>query len=194
MTRTLQSFWNTIDSVQKALDLKIPTTNRIKMSIMDLNFQIKKLISLASRLVWNWPSKLTTHSLVFCEMWMSKWLQCVWAASFPDTTNTFLKSIAQNLVSWLFSLPSSRSWFGLPTEFKSILLVILQSNPIISNCFLLEKFSLPSFKILTRALLLIHNSVCNVTWLSSHYLQNSHLQIRFFFLFFPGSIKIRQLC
>jgi hypothetical protein len=33
--------------------------------IINLNFQIKKLISLASRLVWNWPSKLTTHSLVF---------------------------------------------------------------------------------------------------------------------------------
>ena len=62
------TLWNSSNSVQKALDLTTPAKNRRKMSIIDLNFQIKKLISLASRLVWNWPSKLTTHSLIFCEM------------------------------------------------------------------------------------------------------------------------------
>jgi hypothetical protein len=56
------------NSVQKALDLETPAKNRRKLSIIDLNFQIKKLVSLTSRLVWNWPSKLTTHSLFFCEM------------------------------------------------------------------------------------------------------------------------------
>ena len=65
---TIQLFWNSIDSVQEALDLTVPAKNRRKMRIIDLNFQIKKLISLVSRLVWNWSSKFTTHSLVFCEM------------------------------------------------------------------------------------------------------------------------------
>ena len=65
VTQIFQPFWNSIDSVQKALDLYIAAKNRRKMRIIDLNFQIKKLISLASRLFWNWPSKLTIHSLVF---------------------------------------------------------------------------------------------------------------------------------
>ena len=64
---------NSSNSVHKALDLTTPAKNRRKMStIIDLNFQVKTLISLASRQVWNWSSKFTTHSLVFCEMYMSK--------------------------------------------------------------------------------------------------------------------------
>jgi hypothetical protein len=59
---------NSINSVQKALDLTTPAKNSRKLSIIDLNFQIKKLVSLASRLVYNWPYKLTTRSLVFCEI------------------------------------------------------------------------------------------------------------------------------
>ena len=66
-TQIFQPFWNSIDSVQKALDLTIPAKNRRKMSIIDLNFQIKKLIGLASRLVWNWPYKFTTHTA--CFLW-----------------------------------------------------------------------------------------------------------------------------
>ena len=59
------TLWNSCNIVQKALDLTTTAKNRRNMSIIDLNFQIKKLISLASRLVWNWSSKF---SLVFCEM------------------------------------------------------------------------------------------------------------------------------
>ena len=36
--------------------------------LINLNFQIKKLIGLASIVVWNWPSKSTTQSLIFREM------------------------------------------------------------------------------------------------------------------------------
>ena len=39
-----------------------------KISVIYLNFQIEKLITLACRLAWNWPSKLTTRSPGFCEM------------------------------------------------------------------------------------------------------------------------------
>ena len=59
---------NSNDNVQNAVDLTIPAKNRRKMSIIDLNFQIKKFIDSACRLVWNWPSKSTTQSLIFCEM------------------------------------------------------------------------------------------------------------------------------
>ena len=62
------TLWNSSNSVQKALDFTTPAKNRRKMSIIDLNFQIKKLISLATRHVWNWSSKFTAHSFVFCEM------------------------------------------------------------------------------------------------------------------------------
>ena len=41
---------------------------RRKMSIIDINFQINKLVILACRLVWNWPSKSPLQSLIFCEM------------------------------------------------------------------------------------------------------------------------------
>ena len=51
------TLWNSSNSAQKALDLTIPAKNRRKMRIIDLNFQIKKLITLTCRLVWNWPSK-----------------------------------------------------------------------------------------------------------------------------------------
>ena len=61
------TLWNSSNSVQKALDLTTPAKNRRKMSIIDLNFQIKKLIGLASRLVWNWPYKFTTHTA--CFLW-----------------------------------------------------------------------------------------------------------------------------
>jgi hypothetical protein len=37
--------------VQKAVDLTTPAKNRRKMRIIDLNFQIKKLITLTCRLV-----------------------------------------------------------------------------------------------------------------------------------------------
>ena len=60
--------WNSSDSVQKAVDLTTPAKNRRKMSIKYLNFQIKKFMDLACRLVWNWPSKSTTQCLDFCEM------------------------------------------------------------------------------------------------------------------------------
>ena len=69
--------WNSSDNVQKAVDLTTPAKNRRNMSIKDLNFQIKKFMDLACRLFWNWPSKSTTQCLNFCEMWMSKCLQCV---------------------------------------------------------------------------------------------------------------------
>ena len=62
------TLWNSSNSVQKALDLTTPAKNRRKMSIIDLNFQTKKLRSLACRLVCDLSSKSTTHSLIFCEM------------------------------------------------------------------------------------------------------------------------------
>jgi len=43
--------WNSSDSVQKAVDLTTPAKDRRKMSIKDLNFQIKKFMDLACRLV-----------------------------------------------------------------------------------------------------------------------------------------------
>ena len=43
--------WNSSDSVQKAVDLTTPAKNRRKVSIKDLNFQIKKFMDLACRLV-----------------------------------------------------------------------------------------------------------------------------------------------
>jgi hypothetical protein len=46
---TIQPFENSINSVQKAVDLTTSAKNRRKMRIINLNFQIKKLISLASR-------------------------------------------------------------------------------------------------------------------------------------------------
>ena len=63
LTQTCDSnyFGNSINSVQKALDLTTPAKNRRK-------FQIKKLIGLAGRVVWNWPSKSTTQSLIFREV------------------------------------------------------------------------------------------------------------------------------
>ena len=62
------TFRNSINSVQKAVNLTTPAKNRRKMRIIDLNFQIKKMISLASKVLWNWPSKSTTQSLIFREM------------------------------------------------------------------------------------------------------------------------------
>ena len=68
VTQTFPPSWNSIDSVQKALDLTILAKNRRKMRIIDLNFQIKKLVSLASRLIWNWPFKLTTQPCFFVKL------------------------------------------------------------------------------------------------------------------------------
>ena len=65
----MSSHWNSSNSVQKAVDLTTPAKNRRKMRIIDLNFQINILISLACRVVWNWPSESTTQSLIFCEMY-----------------------------------------------------------------------------------------------------------------------------
>ena len=62
MTQIDQPFWNSSDSVQKAVDLTIPAKNRRKMRIIYLNFEIKKFMDSACRLVWNWPSKSTTHA------------------------------------------------------------------------------------------------------------------------------------
>ena len=45
----ISTLWSSSDTVQKALDLTTPAKNRRKMSRKDLNFQIKKLIILASR-------------------------------------------------------------------------------------------------------------------------------------------------
>ena len=64
----IQPFGNSINSVQKALDLTTPAKNRRKMRIIELDFQINKLIGFACRVVRNWPSKSTTQSLIFCEM------------------------------------------------------------------------------------------------------------------------------
>ena len=57
----IQAFGNSIDSVQKALDLTTPQELLQKI-------EGKKLIALASKIVWNWPSKSTTQSLIFREM------------------------------------------------------------------------------------------------------------------------------
>ena len=65
---SISTLWNSINSVQKAVDLTTPAKNRRKMRIIDLNFQMNKLIGLACRVVWNWPSKSTTQSLIFREM------------------------------------------------------------------------------------------------------------------------------
>ena len=51
MTQIDQPFSNSGDSVQKAVDLTIPAKNRRKMSIIDLNFEIKKYMDSAFRLV-----------------------------------------------------------------------------------------------------------------------------------------------
>ena len=55
------------NNVQKALDLTISEKIWRKMSMIDLNFQTKKLRSLACRLVWNLPStcKSTIQNLIF---------------------------------------------------------------------------------------------------------------------------------
>ena len=55
-------------TVQKAADLTTPAKNRRKMGITDVNFQIKIIIILVCRLVWNRPSKSPLQSLIFCEM------------------------------------------------------------------------------------------------------------------------------
>ena len=51
----MSSHWNSSNSVQKAVDLTTPAKNRRKMSIIDLNFHIKKFMILACTLVWNLP-------------------------------------------------------------------------------------------------------------------------------------------
>ena len=49
---SISTLRNSINSVQKALDLTTPAKNRRKMTIIiDLNFQVKKLIPLACRVV-----------------------------------------------------------------------------------------------------------------------------------------------
>jgi hypothetical protein len=50
------------------VDLTNSEKNRRKMSVIYLNFQVKKLISLASRLVWNLPSK--------SDFWLWFFLKC----------------------------------------------------------------------------------------------------------------------
>ena len=64
----ISTLCNSSDRLQKALDLTNPAKNRRKLRITDLNFQTKKLRSLAHRLVWNLPSKSTSNSLIFREM------------------------------------------------------------------------------------------------------------------------------
>ena len=66
-TFQLYGVWNSNDSVQKVVDLTNPAKNRRKTTIIDLNFQVQKFIDSACRWIWNWPSKLTTRSLIFCE-------------------------------------------------------------------------------------------------------------------------------
>ena len=65
---SISTLWNSISSVQKALDLTTPEKNWRKLRIIDLNFQMNKQIGFACRAVWNWPSKSTTQSLIFHEM------------------------------------------------------------------------------------------------------------------------------
>ena len=65
--QVFQPFWNSINSVQKVVDLTIPAKNRRKMRMVGLNFQIKKMISLMRSVVWNWPFKSTTQSLIFVK-------------------------------------------------------------------------------------------------------------------------------
>ena len=57
-----------LESVQKAVDLTTPAKNRRKISLVNLNFQIKRFMILACTLVWNLPSKSPLQSLIFCEM------------------------------------------------------------------------------------------------------------------------------
>jgi hypothetical protein len=38
----MSTHWNSSNSVQKAVDLTTPAKNRRKMSVIDMNFQIKK--------------------------------------------------------------------------------------------------------------------------------------------------------
>ena len=65
---SISTLGNSINSVQKALDLTTPAKNRRNMRIIYLDFRINKLIGFACRVVWNWPFKSTTQSLIFCEM------------------------------------------------------------------------------------------------------------------------------
>ena len=64
----ISTLWNSSDSVEKTLNLTNPTKNRRKLSIIDLNFQTKKLRSLACGFIWNLPSKSTTQNLIFSWM------------------------------------------------------------------------------------------------------------------------------
>ena len=68
VTQMIQPFGNSINSVQKALDLTTPAKNRAKMSIIDLNFQIKEMIGLVRKLTWTWPCISTKQNLIFREM------------------------------------------------------------------------------------------------------------------------------
>ena len=51
VTQMIRPFGNSINSVEKAVDLTTSAENKRKMRIIDLNFQIKNLIGLASRVV-----------------------------------------------------------------------------------------------------------------------------------------------
>ena len=67
-TLDISTFGYSSHSVQKALDFSTPAKNRIKMSWKKHNFQIKILISLASRVTWTLPSTSTTHRLPQCAL------------------------------------------------------------------------------------------------------------------------------
>ena len=60
--------FNLFEIAVTAVDLTTPAKNRRKMSVIDLNFQVKKFMILACTLVWNLPSKSPSQSLIFCEM------------------------------------------------------------------------------------------------------------------------------
>ena len=53
----MSSHWNSHNSVQKAVDLITPEKNTRKMTLINLNFQIKKFMILVCTLVWKLPSK-----------------------------------------------------------------------------------------------------------------------------------------
>jgi hypothetical protein len=67
LTQMIQPFGNSINSVQKAVDLTTPAKNRAKISVIDLNFQIKRMIGLVWKLTWTSPAKSTKQSLIFRE-------------------------------------------------------------------------------------------------------------------------------
>ena len=65
-TQIFQPFWNSINSAFYHWIWQLLQKKENESDISE--FSDKKSINLTCRVVWNWPSKSTTHSLIFCEM------------------------------------------------------------------------------------------------------------------------------